>query len=119
MRQVPKEKCIARPSRHNLCLARKSHRNFIGTQLQLKRFTIKRKELKKVHTRWRLDTEISIGQKVYDLSAVILHIGVNAGYGHYLTVSDGFKYDDELVEAMEYREIPPEQIYLMFYTLRK
>ena len=47
---------------------------------------------------------------------MILHIGVSAAYGHYITVADGLKYDDELIRLMEYNEIPPEQIYMLVYN---
>lgn len=76
---------------------------------------MKRGEMKKVHTKWRLEEELVINKMEYGLKGVILHIGVNVTYGHYIMVGNGSKYDDELVGQMEYSEIPPEQIYMLFY----
>lgn len=49
------------------------------------------------------------------LRAVLCHIGTSADYGHYVTVSNGVCYDDELVTEMQYDRIKPEDIYMLFY----
>jgi ubiquitin C-terminal hydrolase len=69
----------------------------------------------KNHTKWKLEHILYIGNAKYVLRAVVCHIGTSADYGHYVTVSNGVCYDDELVTEMQYDTIKPEDIYMLFY----
>ena len=45
-----------------------------------------------------------------------MHIGANSTYGHYISSSEGFKFDDEVVSIQKFNEIPPEEIYMLVYS---
>lgn len=88
----------------------------IVIQLHLKRFTIKNGQVKKIHTKWKLQESLKIHNTKYTLQAVICHNGISIDYGHYTCVSSGVKYDDELVTNVTYGQIAPEEIYMLFYV---
>ena len=67
-------------------------------------------------TKWQLEKSISFGNNKYELKGVILHIGINIDSGHYVAITDGFKYDNDVVKECEFEEAPSAQIYMLFYV---
>lgn len=79
------------------------------------RFKSTGSQIVKIHTKWKLEESLFIENSKYVLKAVLCHIGTSADFGHYIAISDGTCYDDELVTEMTYDAINPEEIYMLFY----
>lgn len=69
----------------------------------------------KIHTKWKLEEVIFVHKKKYILKAVLCHVGTGADFGHYVTIADGIRYDDELLTKTSFENIAPDEIYMLFY----